>query len=347
VDFSHDYFDAGITIVSQAPEPKTSLMSSALPKFVSPETVNVLAFAFLFLIVVGHLLWYFERKVQPDNFHGSYARGVDEGIWLAMVTMTTVGYGDRYPVTGPGRCVAALWMILSLLVLSSLTGVMTAVIVEDRATGSVPADAKSLAGGGKHVCAGPGYFEAWLKSKTPRISYSIDATDAECLERLRRGEVYAALQDTPVAFGMFQTGDFPGLVASPIVWPGNFAAALPSGGYQDLKSEFQSATLEYVLPFEGGATTATTFEDSRAKHFADWDGDVNGFLYSSAVMNDGDLGAAGSAEYESWLLWLCLCFVVMYAGVVLYNHLGDTKEREARRKEREAANEDRRRRLGR
>ena len=64
-------------------------------------------------------------------------------------------------------------------------------------------------------------------------------------------------------------------------------------------------------------------------------------------MNDGDLGAAGSAEYESWLLWLCLCFVVMYAGVVLYNHLGDTKEREARRKEREAANEDRRRRLGR
>ena len=42
-----------------------------------------------------------------------------DAIWWAFVTITTVGYGDYYPVTTPGRVVAVLLMAGGVAVLSS------------------------------------------------------------------------------------------------------------------------------------------------------------------------------------------------------------------------------------
>ena len=41
---------------------------------------------------------YFEREVQPEAF-GS----ILDSMWWAVVTLTTVGYGDVYPETGGGK----------------------------------------------------------------------------------------------------------------------------------------------------------------------------------------------------------------------------------------------------
>ncbi|MBM3661687.1 MAG: hypothetical protein FJW94_02160 [Actinobacteria bacterium] len=48
----------------------------------------------LLLVVVGHIVWLVERRTN-DDFPHSYLAGVWEGIWWAIVTMTTIGYGDR------------------------------------------------------------------------------------------------------------------------------------------------------------------------------------------------------------------------------------------------------------
>ena len=47
-----------------------------------------------------------------------------DGLWWAFTTITTVGYGDKYPVTGEGRILAVFLMILGI----SLLGVLTATI---------------------------------------------------------------------------------------------------------------------------------------------------------------------------------------------------------------------------
>jgi len=58
-----------------------------------------------------------ERSVESSNI-----KNFGDGLWWAATTVTTVGYGDRYPTTTEGRLLAVLLMITGI----SLVGVITA-----------------------------------------------------------------------------------------------------------------------------------------------------------------------------------------------------------------------------
>ena len=58
-----------------------------------------------------------ERAVEGSNI-----KNFGDGIWWAITTVTTVGYGDRYPTTLEGRFIAVVLMIMGI----SLMGVITA-----------------------------------------------------------------------------------------------------------------------------------------------------------------------------------------------------------------------------
>ena len=60
-----------------------------------------------------------EREQVGANIHNFW-----DGLWWAFTTITTVGYGDKYPVSGEGRILAVFLMILGI----SLLGVLTATI---------------------------------------------------------------------------------------------------------------------------------------------------------------------------------------------------------------------------
>ena len=59
-----------------------------------------------------------------------------EAIWWAFVTITTVGYGDYYPVTGPGRTVAVMLMAGGVAVLSVVTATLSSWIIDRAAARS-------------------------------------------------------------------------------------------------------------------------------------------------------------------------------------------------------------------
>lgn len=75
----------------------------------------------LLLFLVANIIWFVERKRNPEQFPKNYLKGVREAFWFVSVTTTTVGYGDKVPVTASGRLITYLWMWISLVITSSIT----------------------------------------------------------------------------------------------------------------------------------------------------------------------------------------------------------------------------------
>ncbi|MGD9721350.1 MAG: ion transporter [Pirellulales bacterium] len=66
----------------------------------------------------------FERDAQPEKFGR-----LSDGLWWALVTLTTVGYGDLYPVTGWGRLVAAITMVVGIGILGTFISLIGSSLV--------------------------------------------------------------------------------------------------------------------------------------------------------------------------------------------------------------------------
>jgi voltage-gated potassium channel len=69
------------------------------------------------LLVMGSIT-ILHVETHPD----SNIRGPADALWWSLVTLTTVGYGDRYPVTAEGRVVAAILMLCGVGLIGILTG---------------------------------------------------------------------------------------------------------------------------------------------------------------------------------------------------------------------------------
>jgi len=80
---------------------------------------NLLAFALFMVVVSGVLISGFDPAIHDPW----------EGIWWALVSITTVGYGDVVPVSGPGKLFASLLIVLGIVVFSVLTATISAYLI--------------------------------------------------------------------------------------------------------------------------------------------------------------------------------------------------------------------------
>jgi polar amino acid transport system substrate-binding protein len=87
-------------------------------------------------LVVGFVVWLFERRHNED-FKGGAARGISSGVWWSAMTMTQRGAGSFGPQTLPGRIVAVLWMIGSIVVIAVFTAGITSVLTIKHLQGAV------------------------------------------------------------------------------------------------------------------------------------------------------------------------------------------------------------------
>jgi voltage-gated potassium channel len=86
----------------------------------------VLAAGVLVFVCAG-LVTFAER-----NAHGANIHNFGEGLWWAIVTVTTVGYGDRYPVTAFGQGVAVLLMLTGIGLIGTLTATVASYFVQEK-----------------------------------------------------------------------------------------------------------------------------------------------------------------------------------------------------------------------
>ena len=112
MDMTQPYFRSSLSILS-----RTDDLSAweRIEPFFSIKLLYALALFLFILAVVGTMLWLAERKASPEQFPPSPAAGIGNGMWCAISTMSTTGYGDIAPVTLAGRIIAGSWMVISII----------------------------------------------------------------------------------------------------------------------------------------------------------------------------------------------------------------------------------------
>ena len=191
VDFSFPYFESGLGILT-AGKSDTPVLDAIALAF-SPALLRLLAFVLALLIIVGHLVWFFERNRNPE-FPKDYIHGVWAGIWYAGVTVTTVGYGDKTPKSVPGRLIGLVWMFAGLFVIANFTAGVTAQLALRELKGAIngPQDLP-----GKQVLAVEGTTgDAWLTSQG--VPHTTVKTIDDAYAALAAGRTEAVVYDYPV-----------------------------------------------------------------------------------------------------------------------------------------------------
>jgi len=81
---------------------------------------------FIFLILASCLMYYAEHETQPELFSS-----IPSSMWWGVITLTTIGYGDVYPVTVTGKIIGAGVAILGIAVYAIPTGIMASAFTEE------------------------------------------------------------------------------------------------------------------------------------------------------------------------------------------------------------------------
>ena len=89
--------------------------------FNSRRLRTILAALIFFVFLFGYLFYISEPEVK----------NLGDGIWWALVTITTVGYGDITPLTTVGRVVASSLMFLGLGLIATITAIVSAKFIQN------------------------------------------------------------------------------------------------------------------------------------------------------------------------------------------------------------------------
>jgi ABC-type amino acid transport substrate-binding protein len=134
LDFTSAFYGTGLGIAVPAGGPASWVpVLRALTSFGFLQ--SVLALIGLAL-VVGLLVWLIERR-HNEEFGGSVARGLSSSVWWTTVAMTQRGIGHQGPRTMPGRFVAMLWMVGSIIAIAVFTAGITSALTVRQLQGNV------------------------------------------------------------------------------------------------------------------------------------------------------------------------------------------------------------------
>ena len=90
------------------------------------QLLSSLFVVFILMIMTSVTMYYVEHPVQPTVFKNGFS-----GLWWAVVTLTSVGYGDIYPVTFWGQVLGSIISILGIGLVAVPTGIISSGFTEE------------------------------------------------------------------------------------------------------------------------------------------------------------------------------------------------------------------------
>ncbi|RYH72539.1 ion transporter [Flavobacteriaceae bacterium 144Ye] len=89
---------------------------------------EILLFVFITLILIYFAavgIYYFENEAQPEHFSSIF-----DSLWWAIITLTTVGYGDVYPITVGGKIFTFFILLIGLGIVAIPTGIISSALTK-------------------------------------------------------------------------------------------------------------------------------------------------------------------------------------------------------------------------
>ncbi len=99
------------------------------------------------LIVGSNVIWLLERSDADNSFFSTnYLVGIGDALWYVIVTIATVGYGDKTPITLAGRLVGGILIVSGVVLVSLFTATASSLFVARRIKEGDTLDAETLVG---------------------------------------------------------------------------------------------------------------------------------------------------------------------------------------------------------
>jgi len=191
LDLTHAFYSTGLAI-AVSPKPDDGVGATFKQIFTAKFGKLMLAL-FAMLAAVGAVIWLAERR-RNDQFGGSAAHGIGAGLWWSAVTMTTVGYGDKAPVTFFGRMLGLVWMFAAIIIIASFTAQISSALTVSSLESNIagPRDLPRVRVGTVKPSQGAFYLDKH------HVTYTGYASAADAVDALGKGDIDAVVYEAPI-----------------------------------------------------------------------------------------------------------------------------------------------------
>lgn len=194
MDFSHPYFRSGLQIM--VPTSDAGMIAKArsvLSGMFASASFRLVLMAML-VLVAAHVIWLIERRKNPE-FTRSYPMGLWDGIYWTMVTISSVGYGDKTPKSHMGRVVAVVLIVFGYVAFAGFTATISSSMTVSKLQGDIkgPEDLS-----GRRVATVRGSTSQNYLLHLPAVQIMDFTSIDQAYTALQSGDAEAVVYDYPV-----------------------------------------------------------------------------------------------------------------------------------------------------
>lgn len=192
IDFSHPFKESGLQILTR--EAPASSFGKIVGSLVKGQIFWLLLILLVILFVNSNVIWFFERKKNPECFPPGYVAGVWEAVWWSVSTLITGGCENKTQLGVTGRLTAIVWMLAGAALFTYITATITSAMTVE----TLNSDIRSLNDLKDHkwpvATVAGSTAEAFLERQglTPKGFVNVDEACAALVDNKVKAVIYDA-----------------------------------------------------------------------------------------------------------------------------------------------------------